>query len=199
MLALAHAGITLGTAAVLTAAYRGRRHSQAAAPNSSPPDKASWFTLLGRRVDIRLLLVGSLLPDIIDKPVGQVLFRETFSGGRLFSHTLLFLILITLAGLYLYRRYGKNWLLVLAFGTFTHLILDGMWLSPRTLFWPVFGFGFKRIDLTNWLPDMFRALLTDPATYVPELIGLVIVLWFGVALIRRRKLFAFVRYGQVES
>ncbi len=199
MLVFGHAGITLGTAVILNIACRGRHASEEVASNSHQNDKASWLTSLGRYVDIRLLMIGSLLPDIIDKPVGQWFFRETFSAGRIFSHTLLFLILITSFGIYLYRHYGKNWLLVLAFGTFTHLILDEMWLSPRTLFWPFFGFGFVRTDLTNWLPNIFHDLLTEPAAYVPELIGLVILLRFGLALLRRRKLFAFVRYGQVES
>lgn len=165
---------------------------------TDPADRTSWFALLGRSLDIRLLLIGSLLPDMIDKPLGHLFFRETFSGGRLFSHTILFLVLIAWAGFYLYRRSGKNWLLVLAFGTMSHLLLDEMWLSPRTLFWPFFGFAFERFDLTNWLSDLFFALLTDPVTYISELVGLVILLWFGVWVTRRRKLPVFIWHGRVE-
>jgi len=93
--------------------------------------------------------LGSLLPDIIDKPVGQFFFRDTFSNGRIFCHTLLFLILITLAGLCLYRSRGKTWLLGFSFGTFMHLIQDQMWLEPRTFLWPLYGFAFEKIDLTH--------------------------------------------------
>ncbi len=199
MIVFGHAGITLGAAVLLTGALRSRCSSQAVpTSNCSPSDKASWLTSLGSHIDIRLLLVGSLLPDITDKPVGQVFFRETFNNGRIFSHTLLFLILITLAGLYLYRRRAKLWLLTLSFGIFTHLILDEMWLAPRTLFWPFLGFAFERADLTDWMLNMLYALLTQPEAYVPELVGAAILLWFGLILVRRKKLFAFIRYGQVR-
>lgn len=133
-----------------------------------PGQKVSWLDSLAKHVDIRFLLIGSLLPDIVDKPVGLLLFRETFSNGRIFCHTLLFLGLLSLAGIYFYRRGGKTWLLALSFGTFTHLILDQMWRSPRTLLWPVYGFAFEKIDLTGWMSNIFYALLTDPAVYVPE-------------------------------
>ncbi|MFC2066462.1 metal-dependent hydrolase [Chloroflexota bacterium] len=197
-----HAGITLGAAVLLSGALQ-RSHfsktegdSSQTAPNHD--DRESWFAFLGSCIDIRLLLVGSLLPDIIDKPIGQFFFRETFSHGRIFSHTLIFLILVALAGLYLYRCHDKIWLLVLSFGIFTHLMLDRMWRSPRTLFWPLFGFTFERIDLTYWVQDMLYALLAEPGVYIPELVGAAILLWFGVVLARRRKIGVFIRYGQLK-
>ncbi len=209
-----HAGITLGAAALLSSALGSSRSPRAkeneaikassrssqVSPRLSNPtsQKASWLTSLGRRIDIRLLLVGSFLPDIIDKPVGQVLFRETISNGRIFCHTLLLLIIITLAGLYLYRYRNRIWLLVLSFGTFMHLVCDQMWRSPRTLLWPVLGLAFERLDLTDWMPSMFYALLTSPEVYVPELVGAAIVIWFAVELVRKRKVLAFTRYGQVQ-
>src|SRR3972149_396130 len=57
-----------------------------------------WQRVLActRKLDYRLIVVAAMLPDIIDKPVGQVFFREFFSYGRIFAHTLLFLILISL-------------------------------------------------------------------------------------------------------
>jgi len=128
MLILGHAGITLGAATLLSGALRIKHSSQ--------DRKVSWFTSLSSYIDIRLLLIGSLLPDIIDKPVGQLFFREIFSQGRIFSHTLLFLVIITMAGYYLYKRRRAVWLLTLSFGTFMHLILDEIWNAPRTLFWP---------------------------------------------------------------
>ena len=213
MLALGHAGITLGAAVVLAGALSSSRsagtsrseateppgRSSQTVPDSgcTPSERASWLTWLGSRIDIRVLLIGSLLPDIIDKPVGQLFFRETFSNGRIFCHTLLFLILIALAGAYLYRHYSKTWLLVLSFGTFTHLVLDQMWLTPRTLFWPLYGFTFEPADITDWLQNMLYALLTEPEVYVPELLGMGILIWFVVTLLRRREILAFIRYGQV--
>lgn len=71
MLVLAHAGITLGTATLLAGVVKYRHE-----PKRS---RISWFTSLSKYIDIRILIIGSLLPDIIDKPVGQYFFQETFS------------------------------------------------------------------------------------------------------------------------
>lgn len=214
MLVFGHAGITLGVAAVLAGAVNSSRLPKAAQNEAteSPPcsvrlipalndfsrDKVWWFNSLRSYLDIRLLLIGSLLPDIIDKPLGIFFLRETFSNDRIFSHTLLFLIIITLAGLYLYRRFSKTWLLVLSFGTFTHLVLDMMWRYPRTLLWPLYGLAFERKDLTGWIARRFYDLLTYPEIGVSEFVGVAIFIWFAIGLVRRRKLFAFVKYGQVE-
>ena len=189
MLIFGHAGITLGAATLLAGTVKSNPSSQIG--------KASWFTSLGSYIDIRLLLLGSLIPDIIDKLVGQLFFRDTFSQGRIFSHTLLFLIIITAVGFYLYKSRRKVWLLTLAFGTFMHLVLDEIWLAPRTLFWPLLGFAFERIELTDWALNIFRVLLSNPAVYIPEAVGLMMLLWFGLVLAGRKKIGVFVKYGKV--
>jgi inner membrane protein len=188
MLVLGHAGITLGAATLVAGAVKSRQSTQSR--------KESWFTYLGRYIDIRLLLVGSLLPDIIDKPVGQLFFRETFNNGRIFSHTLLFFIIITALGFYLYKRHRQIWLLTLSAGTLMHLVLDGMWYAPGTLFWPFLGFTFERTDLTNWLSNILHALMSNQAVFVPEVAGLAVLLWFGLTLIARKKVGVFIKYGK---
>ncbi len=89
-------------------------------------------------------------------------------------------------------------MLAVSFSTVTHLVLDQMWRTPRTLFWPVYGFTFDRMDLTNWIPNILHALVTDPQVYVPELVGMVILGWFTLALVRQRKAFSFLKYGQLS-
>jgi inner membrane protein len=188
MLVLAHTGITLGAATLLAGAVQYRHE-----PKIS---RISWFASLSRYIDIRILLIGSLLPDIIDKPVGQYFFRETFSYGRIYAHTLLFLVIITAVGFYLYKSYNKVWLLTLAFGTFIHLILDEMWLTPRTLFWPFLGFAFDRADLTDWLLSIWQTIFRYPEVFIPELVGLSVLLWFGITIIVRKRVGTFIRYGK---
>ena len=190
MLILGHAGITLGAATLLAGAINSRRSPQST--------KVSWFTSLSSYIDIRVLLIGSMLPDIIDKPVGCYFFRETFSNGRIFGHTLLFLVVIAAAGYILYGLRRRVWLLTLAAGTFVHLILDEMWQSPLTLFWPFLGFTFEREEFTDWLLDMLQSLLYFPAVYLPELVGLAVLLWFGLILIARRQVGGFLRYGKIS-
>lgn len=213
MLIFGHTGITLGAALLVNTALRkdytrrggeGKtgvppRRSLEAEPtqNALSSGRVGQLTSLVHRVDIRVLLIASLLPDIMDKPIGQFFFRDIFSNGRIFFHTLLSLLLIALIGIYLYRSRGKTWLLVLGFGTFTHLISDQMWLTPRTLLWPLYGFAFEKLDLTAWTQNMFYALYTDPAVYVPEFLGIMILVWFGLVLVRRRKLHCFIKSGRV--
>jgi len=188
MMLLAHAGITLGAATLVAGAVEGARHA------SSP--KVSWFASLSRYVDIRILLVGALLPDIIDKPVGQYFFRDTFSNGRIFSHTLLFLVVLVAVGFFLYWRWRMVWMLTLAAGTFMHLLLDSIWQTPETLFWPFLGFGFPQAPLEDWLAELLEGLSSKPAVYLPEAVGLAVLLWFFLTLVFRRKVGTFLKYGK---
>jgi membrane-bound metal-dependent hydrolase YbcI (DUF457 family) len=151
-----------------------------------------------RYLDIRWLLVGSLLPDIIDKPVGLYIFSDTFSNGRIFSHTLLFLIVIAAVGFYLLKKHRQSWMLALAAGNFAHLILDGMWQTPETLFWPLLGFSFPTEELEGWASTIWKVLFSDPSVYIPEIVGLVILLVLCWLLIRRKKVLAFIKYGKVS-
>lgn len=191
MLLLGHMGVTLGAAVladnVLSKDYYppGQKTRQI---KSSPLSK----------LDLRFVLVGSLLPDIIDKPVGTIFFRDTFSNGRIFSHTLLFLIITALAGLVVHHYYRKLWPLALAFGTFTHLIFDYMWLEHKTLLWPLYGFAFDKEDLTNLVQHLFDGLLNNPSVYVPEIVGATILGWLFLSLLLRKKIHAFVRTGRTR-
>jgi len=211
MLLFGHVGITLASTAL---GFRlkdklshriaeGEVVGTSSIGDSSPSNarlysKMSFFRSLANRVDIRFLLVGSMLPDIIDKPVGIYLFRETFSSGRIFSHTLLFFVLLTFAGLLIKRYSGKTWGVALSFGTFFHLILDQMWHAPKTLLWPIFGIGFERMETANWLGNILHALFEEPEVYVPEIIGFIVLLWFAWELLYHRAIIRFLKQGRVN-
>ena len=205
MLLFAHAGIALGTAVVLNGLF-GRHLDNETTKRTESSAKTSarsrlvetWVTSLGRRIDVRALLVGAVLSDVIDKPVGRLVYG-TF-GCRLFAHSLIFLLLIVLAGLYLYHlRRRQNWLLALGFGVFTHLVLDEMWLDTQTLFWPVLGLSFPTVNYDYWEDDVFHRLFTSPRVYVPELAGLLILGWIAWLLVRRGKVSDFVRHGRIRG
>lgn len=210
MLLFGHIGITLASAALGFGLRDKLRHGttddgleddsptrDSHSSNSKPSIKASFFRSLAKRVDIRFLLVGSLLPDIIDKPIGVYFFRETFSNGRIFSHTLLFLVLVTVAGLLIRRSSGKTWGLALSVGTLFHLVLDEMWFTPQTLLWPLYGFGFEKYEVANWLINIIYGLLEKPKLYVPEIIGFVVLMLFIWELLHRRAIIRFLRQGRV--
>jgi len=209
VLIFGHTGITLGAALALLNSPFSRSyflssgedkiggHCQSCPRATSVRNHTSrafqFTTVLENQIDLRLLLIGSVLPDIIDKPIGQFFFADIFNNGRIFCHTLLFLIAITLAGLYFYRIRAATQLLILSFGTFMHLILDQMWLYPQTILWPIYGFVFPKAYLEHWLEKLLHDLCTDPSVYVPELLGLAILVWFTVLLLRRGKIHAFIK------
>ena len=213
MLIFGHTGLTLGAAVLFTGALSGNCHraieqssageicrdesALATVQNCARGGAVSWLSSLGRHIDIRLLLIASILPDLVDKPLGVYIFRETFSSGRIFCHTLLLLVLITIAGIWLYRSRGQLWLMVISFGFLTHLIFDRMW-GCRNALWPAFGLAFEREDLTDWEAGRLTDLVNRPDVYVPEIIGGIVLLWFFWVLLRNRSFWAFIKSGRVS-
>ncbi len=127
----AHIGLTFGATALIDRFMPPRR---SAAGAKAP---TGWGVFRGQKVDFRLVMVGSLLPDIIDKPLGS--YRLPLGNGRVYAHTLLFLLAMITLGILSFRWRKGLVVPTLAFGTLCHLLLDSMWAHPRTLFWPLLG------------------------------------------------------------
>jgi inner membrane protein len=136
------------------------------------------FGFLKEKIDYRFLVVGSILPDLIDKPIGHYLFYSTFMNGRIFAHTVLFVLLLTIVAFGFERRYRFTGVSVLAIGALAHIVEDQMWRAPSTALWPLMGWQFPKLDLQNYTGYIFDELLHDPGAYVPEIIGIVIIAWF---------------------
>jgi hypothetical protein len=212
LLVFGHAGITLGAVTLINGIATGvlstrEKTYHKPEPDDNTPGKPAsgslflWFARLSRHWDLRVLLIGSLLPDIIDKPLGHILFREYLSSGRTFAHTLLFAILIMAGGLFLRYRTGKTWMLILSTGTFIHLILDEMWLQSwrATILWPLYGLEFPKADLTDWTSNLWYGLLHEPAVYVPEIIGGVVIILFLWILVRNGGFTGFLKRGRFSD
>jgi len=109
--------------------------------------------------------LGSMLPDIIDKPLAQL---TDGIQGRSFAHTILFLLI--LLGLAYSMR--NIMFASISLGIFVHLALDFMWTQPVILFWPAFG-NFPQgshLDTLAYIELLLRGL-HNPAVLVPEIIG----------------------------
>jgi inner membrane protein len=130
-------------------------------------------------MDLRFLALGAVLPDVIDTPIGFALW-PSFGSVRLAAHSLLFATLI-LAVVMVTTRRGrprKRWM-PLAVGVLIHLVFDGMWRTPTTLWWPFLGWEFAATSFET-VPDYLRWLLTDARTWVLEATGaayLVVLAW----------------------
>jgi len=126
------------------------------------------------KIDYKLIAIGSLLPDIIDKPVGMILLP--LNNGRVFGHTLLFVLILLLIGL----KYRKS--LFLSFASFLHLIEDEIWNEPETLFWPLFGFEFPAKEHLSFYEYLSKILSEYTPSlshvFISEVIGLIMILAF---------------------
>ncbi|MFC1905905.1 metal-dependent hydrolase [Chloroflexota bacterium] len=189
MLIFGHAGITLTAGLVIKKAF----HYKFEHAVEDEPSTGSSFKRIVDKMDLRILILGSMLPDLIDKPLGQVIFRESIGNGRIYAHTLLFLIAISIAGFYLLRSRRHIWLIVLVFGCLLHIIEDEMWMMPKTLFWPFMGLTFDKLDLDYWLGSLWFEFLHDPSVYIPEWIGISVVVGFVSWLVYRKEVWRFIK------
>lgn len=120
-----------------------------------------WLVFRDPAFDYRVVVVGAVLPDLVDAP---------FGGARLFHTLLASVLVLTLVMLGTRgRRHLRRSLLALPIGMFAHLVADGMWARTHTFWWPFFG-----RSLTGRLPSLDHG----PAVLVlEELVGAVIVVW----------------------
>jgi len=147
-------------------------------------------------VDYRIVLLGSSLPDIIDKPVFLLTGSSASLSGRDYAHTPLFNLALLIGGLVLIR-YRKSWLLIISLSSFLHLILDQIWNSPVVLFWPLLG-PLPKGETTGWLSARLYSLFFCPEVYIPEIIGLIIVSLFTYRLLKGRGINSFIRVGAID-
>jgi len=194
MLLLAHTGITAGCVWLTGKAapfLRSKKSASGAGKITSRPLPGNPAT----SIDYRLLFLGSMLPDIIDKPLGLYFLADQLSNGRIYAHTLLFALLLLLSGFALYLAGRNTGGLVLAGGVLAHLVLDGMWDTPHTFLWPLYGFTFDKHPAGDWLPGIFEALTSEPSVYIPEIIGALLLLAFFRQLLRDRRMGEFFKTG----
>ncbi|AGL01038.1 metal-dependent hydrolase [Desulfoscipio gibsoniae] len=178
MLLLAHVGITLGMA----------KGIQKVMEDQGIKGITEW-------IDLRLVIIGSILPDIIDKPLGGIIFKETIGNGRIYSHTLLFLLFLLVVAAYVWSKYSKPGMLVVAGGCIVHHILDGIWLYPGTFLWPAYGWAFPKGNPENWL-QLWLNLLTEPRYFLQEVIGGIIIICFVKNIVSRRQFVKFIVNGR---
>lgn len=83
---------------------------------------------------------GSILPDLFDKPLGQILLSETVNWGRIYAHTLIIAAILIVSGLILLHTNRKRILLLcIGAGVLAHQLGDAMWDAPINWFWPFLG------------------------------------------------------------
>lgn len=132
----------------------------------------AWLVSYRNRaaVDFRLVLLGSILPDLVDKPLGAILHLD----ARLWAHSLLFLGAILALSLRPRFR-AMRWL---GFGDAAHLLVDLMWYQPMVALWPLLGLAFPAGEQS--FGGYLQILLADPYVQFGEIVGgivLLLVVW----------------------
>ena len=126
---------------------------------------AIWFVFTDPAFDYRLLVVGSVLPAVVD----------AFFGGARVLHSVTFSVLL-LAVLMLAtpgRKPIRRMLLGLPLGTMLHLVFTGAWTNSTVFWWPFLGLDFDGAPSPGRRPglveraarvDRRRSVLVDRAT-----------------------------------
>lgn len=153
------------------------------------------------KVDVRYLMLGAMLPDLVDLPLGTLLLADRYSTGELWSHTLvtptLYMGVVLLATRRGRRR--RAWM-ALGVGWLLHLLLDGMWVNPEVLFWPFFGWEIEAGASPYWQLAWERAW-SDPWRWLKEALGLayLVWLWFAAGLHEPERRAGFLRTGRLPE
>lgn len=144
-----------------------------------------WQVFRDPAIDHRMVVVGVLVPDLIDGAAGGA----TIPHSLIFSVGLLLLVMLSTRG----NRLRRRRLLALPIGSFLHLVLDGMWTNTEVFWWPFLGGWFP----ASQLPSLERPLLV---VLVMELAGAAALAWFwqrfrlGNPALRRR----FIQSGRLD-
>ncbi len=94
-----------------------------------------WVVFRDPAFDYRLLIVGAVLPGIVDGMLGgaRVMHSVTFSVA------LLAVLMLATPG----RKPIRKMLLGLPVGTLLHLVYTGAWTNTTAFWWPFAGWSFN--------------------------------------------------------
>lgn len=188
MFILGHIGITIGIIYLLAYYIYSRKKKEN--PSAS----------FAENIDFRVIIIAAMLPDIVDKIVGMIIFKEEISNGRLFTHSIVITGIFSIMLLVFVKIKSGHIIKSLFYisPVYIHLLLDRMWEEPATLLWPLLGTSFPRLDIE--ISDYFTILLSDSYILVSEVLGFLIILTLLVKyrLFIREQFFNFFKYGKLK-
>jgi chromate transport protein ChrA len=145
---------------------------------------AVWFVFRDPQFDLRILVLGALLPDLIDGLTGR--------AGVFHSLTAAVVVLVGVMLATIGRRPARRRWLALPIGMFLHLIADGAFATTELFWWPFMGWSLG----DHPLPSVARGWWNLPL----EVLGASALVWawrrFGLADPERRR--TLVREGTVH-
>jgi hypothetical protein len=147
---------------------------------------AVWFVFHDPALDVRFVIAGALVPDLLDAALGGARVLHTLAA----SVGLLVVVMVATTG----RRRLRRRLLGLPMGTLLHVALDAAWTNRTLFWWPAFGTSFRAAPL----PALDRPLVV---VAIQELVGLAAIAWcwrtFSLSDPAARR--AFLRSGRLDD
>jgi hypothetical protein len=119
-----------------------------------------WIVFRDPTFKFRLVVLGALLPDLIDG----------VSGARM-AHSVVSVVAamtLVMAATFGRKPVRKAWLAVVI-GLFLHLVFDFAFANTQMFWWPIGGFGF----VDDALPVVSRGWWNAPL----EVVGAVLAVW----------------------
>lgn len=172
MYPLGHLGISLTATRLL--GYAGYAALAAARKPKIDNISARARAWISTSLDARFLLLGAVLPDLIDKPIGLLIIKPSIAAGHALFHTLLFAIILFAIAV-AFRGTARKAIFALAVGVTWHLVLDYTWQDPKLLLWPLLGEQFERgpseTTLSGAVQDAVKWLVTSPDFILGEIAG----------------------------
>ena len=140
-----------------------------------------WLVFRDPSIDMRMVVIGALLPDILDAGLGGVAHSVTFSSGALL------VVMIATHG----RRRARRLLVMVVVGMFLHLVFDGAVANSRTFWWPFTGIASPHARL----PSIDRGF----SSLVLELVGAGLCgwLWIRFGLGDRARRHELLHHGKI--
>jgi len=146
---------------------------------------------MDKKADLRFVVLLTLLADIIDKPLGLIIFSETINNGRVWFHSLAVNLVLS-AVLLLWRKP-----LVYVLALWLHQLCDRMWMRPWVALWPLTGaFGYRALPLDQWVYSVL-----NPYNVISDVLGLAVLVVFAryYDLLRWERFKTFLATGRLEK
>lgn len=124
----------------------------------------------GFKVNRIWIIIGSMLPDILDKPL-SLIFGSNFSGRGIFHAPFLW---ITLAMVLFFISKQRTIVSGIFYGVIFHLILD---LPEVPLLWPFLPLTIYQSDISDWITTLFENRLVQ-ITEIIGFFGLILIVYF---------------------
>jgi hypothetical protein len=120
-----------------------------------------WFIFRDPLFNYRYLIIGAVLPDVVDIWLGHV--------GPLHSVVTSVMLLIIAMMASIGSRPRRKRLLAGVIGTFMHLVFDGAFLNTKMFWWPLSGLGFSDASLPSVSRGWWNVLF--------EIVGVLLCIW----------------------